>query len=81
MKNLTWRHGKRIINKLLTFSNAYFFNKTGVWVHFDQLLLQDYGDVLKYCYEHSLSWAYEQVNNPLPKEDIEKVLADKDNQY
>jgi hypothetical protein len=32
--------------------------------------------VLKYCYEHSLIWAYEQVDNPLPKEDIEKVLDD-----
>jgi hypothetical protein len=40
------------------------------------MLLQDYGDVLKYCYEHALNWAYEQADNPLPKEDIEKVFAD-----
>ncbi len=33
------------------------------------MLLQDYADVLKYCYKHALIWAYEQVDKLLPKED------------
>ena len=31
--------------------------------------------MLSYCYENALSWAYQQADNPLPKEDIEIVLA------
>jgi hypothetical protein len=26
---------------------------------------------MSYCYENALSWAYQQADNPLPKEDIE----------
>jgi hypothetical protein len=69
-------HEKQSISKLLTFSNAPFRYKTGVWVHFDQIVLQGHGDVLKYCYEHALIWTNEQADNPILKEDIEEVLAD-----
>jgi hypothetical protein len=31
--------------------------------------------VISYCYENALSWAYQQADNPLLKEDIEIVLA------
>ena len=48
----------------------------GVWVHFNEGLLQDYGIVLKYFYEHSLNWAYEPDDNPLPKRDIEHVIEE-----
>ncbi len=46
----------------------------GVWVHFDDCLLQDYGIVLKYIYEHALSWAYDPYEISLPKEEIVQVL-------
>jgi len=38
-------------------------------------MLSDYGYLIDYFYETSLSWAYNPDNNPLPQEDIEQVLA------
>lgn len=47
--------------------------RAGVWVHFDEDLLVDYGDVLRYIYRTALSWAYER-EAPFPKEEVEEAL-------
>ena len=44
-------------------------------VHFDQGLLMAYDILMLYFYEVALSWAYQPNDNPLPKQDIEHVLA------
>ncbi len=48
---------------------------TGVWVRFDDGLLEAYGIVLEYLFRHALSWAYEP-DNPQQRPDLERVLAD-----
>jgi hypothetical protein len=39
------------------------------------MLLEDYGTVLKFCYEHALRRAYEPNDNLLPMQCIEHVLS------
>jgi len=57
-----------------TFSPSSCFKKIGVWVHFDDFLLEQYGIVLVYFYEHALRRAYKPDDNLLPREAIEQVL-------
>jgi hypothetical protein len=46
-----------------------------VWIQIDDSILSDYGIIIDYFYETSLSWAYNPNNYPLPAEDVEQVLA------
>jgi hypothetical protein len=53
----------------------FFINQyhSGVWVYFEDHLLQDYGEVLSYIYKTALSWAYEPEVQ-FPKEGMEIAL-------
>ncbi len=44
-----------------------------MWVHFDNHLLMDYGDVLSFIYKTALNWAYE-LDLLFPKEVLEQVI-------